>query len=164
MKRTLSLLTVFFCILFLIFFHKTDIKSIYKENWNFDIPNPIKKISPIEHVGAGDILAFDIMYYNKNDIKQLISMKEFQKVNQRLENFYNKDLEQYFFCYLEEGDLKIFTSYFNKSELFKENNFYVILEKNTKYRYSFNLLIIDTSNNTVYSISSNYGDSKLNND
>lgn len=136
----------------------SNIRNIYKENWNISIPNPAKYISPIEHVGAGDILAFDIMYYKKENIKYLVSMEEFSKIDLDLEHFYNNEVRKNFFYYLNDEELKEFNFYFDKEKIFNEDNFYTILEKNTEFKYSFNLLIVDVEDNILYSIHSNYGD------
>lgn len=152
----LFIIVIFTIVMYLKF--DSNIHNIYKENWNISIPNPTKYISPIEHVGAGDILAFDIMYYKEENIKYLISMEEFNKIDLDLEHFYNNEVRKNFFYYLNDEELKKFNFYFDKEKIFNEDNFYTILEKNTEFRYSFNLLIVDVEDNILYSIHSNYGD------
>ena len=98
------------------------------------------------------------MHYEDEDIRYLISKKEFSRIDFELERFYNNEVRKNFFYYLNGEELKKFNFYFDKEKVFNEDNFYVILEKNTESRYNFNLLIVDVGDNILYSIHSNYGD------
>jgi hypothetical protein len=158
MKKMFIIFTIAIFVIVIHLRFGSNIHDIYKENWNISIPNPTKYISPIEHVGAGDILVFDIMHYEDEDIRYLISKKEFSRIDFELERFYNNEVRKNFFYYLNGEELKKFNFYFDKEKIFNEDNFYVILEKNTESRYNFNLLIVDVGDNILYSIHSNYGD------
>lgn len=157
MKKVIMVVSLFILLILLYFILSTDVHKLYKMNWNINIPNPNKCYSPIEYVGAGDVLAFDIMYYDKEDIENLINKKEFSKIDVNLSNFYYRQVKQHFFKYLSDDDLNKFNSYFDKDKIFNDNNYYAILEDDNDGKgYSFNLLIIDTNNNIMYSLNSNY--------
>ncbi len=94
MKKMFMLFTIAIFVIVIHLRFGSNIHDIYKENWNISIPNPTKYISPIEHVGAGDILVFDIMHYEDEDIRYLISKKEFNRIDFELEAFIIMRLEK----------------------------------------------------------------------
>lgn len=149
---------IFLLIIIIIFgyLHFNDIKIMYKENWNINIPNPKKKMKIIDNVGAGDILSFYIMKYSDKDINYIKNISIFKQIDENIYDKYNL-IEKNYTKFFDSKTLKRFKDNFNFEQLAHENNYYALLEKSRDGReYIFELMIIDVQSNQVYSLMCNY--------
>lgn len=155
-KSKIALLIYIIILIVLIIKNQFQFDKIYKDNWGVSgIPKP-KKIETIEEfVGGGDISYFEIRYYDKEDIEKLKKLKNTKKNNGDLEEIYSNVLMNHYINFLSKEDIANMKKYFNLEKISKKNNYYILLEKETKYRpYVFDLMIIDE--NLVYAFSCNY--------
>lgn len=161
MKKTLKIIMIIiivislFCLIYISLF---NVRTVYKVNWNIDgMPNSKKLSVIINHVGAGDILAFDIRYYSEKNLKKLIELDFFKKVDSEFEVKIREPLAK-FTHYLQEEEINKFNKYFNIDYLNNSDNYYVLLEEISESKgYTFEILIVDTKDRKLYSIFSNYG-------
>lgn len=152
MKKIIIALIFLIALLFLI--NIFSVKIAYKINWNINMPNPKKVESPINYVGGGDILAFDIMYYNKKDIEKILKKTQTVKINEEDIKIIQEKLN-YFKSFLDEKQLEKLEDYF-KEEILENNDYYILLEKKSSKGKMFDLLIIDSKNNIIYSFNTNF--------
>lgn len=140
--------------LFLMKVFRTDIQSLYKENWNIEIPNPNKVISIIEQISQ-DPASMNILYYSKEDIDIIKNQNYFKQINENKAEFerkYNVYVKNYFLKNLTESEIQLFNENINEDELLNKQNYYAILEKRNTYYPIFEFLIIDIENNAIYTM------------
>lgn len=158
MKKILFVL-LFVLILFCFLYLQKDINTLYKENWNVDLPNP-KKIDTLINQSSIDITSFQIMHYKKNDINKLIKKGYLEKITEtnlkRLNLTYKLVIEDYFLKFLSNKEKKIFKSNFVPKKIFVKNNYYMLFEKNVRNEknYAFLLVVLDTNKDVLYAIES----------
>ena len=140
--------------LFLMKVFRTDIQSLYKENWNIEIPNPNKVISIIEQISQ-DPASMNILYYSKEDIDIIKNQNYFKQINENKAEFerkYNVYVKNYFLKNLTESEIQLFNENINEDELLNKQNYYAILEKRNTYYPIFEFLIIDIESNAIYTM------------
>lgn len=154
MKKKIILVIILIVLFIIIMNRCSQINYIYKENWGLDIPNPYKTETLINE-GIKDFSRFSLMYYSEDDVKDLKNKKFMKKINtDKLNQIYIDIISKYFLNFLNEKDKKLFNQVFNKNDLFNENNYYILLEKGKleEVGYCFELLLLDTNKNIIYSI------------
>lgn len=140
--------------LFLMKVFQTDIRSLYKENWNIEIPNPNKVINIIEQISQ-DPASMNILYYSKENIDIIKNQNYFKQIKENEAEFerkYSVYIKNYFFKNLTESEIQLFNENINEDELLNKQNYYAILEKRNTYYPIFEFLIIDIKNNAIYTM------------
>lgn len=122
-----------------------------------DLPNPKEENYIIYFSGAGDYKWFEILNYNRSDIEKIIDLEDFKTVDDELIEKYNSIVNKCFIMYLSDDEAKLFDSNFDTESLFTKSNYYAFFELEDEYRYYFEILILDTKDNKLYSIASDYG-------
>ena len=153
MKKHFKILVLMFIILVILgYCHiSSSINYLYKENWNLNIPNPIHQEELIDSV-IGDGVIFEIYYYTKEDVETIKKNKSFKQIEvSSINEIYENNVETVFINYLSPNEKELFYSKFDCSKLFNETNYYTFITENNNS--SFLLLVLDTENKMLYSIS-----------
>lgn len=122
-----------------------------------DLPNPKYENYIIHFSGAGDYKWFKILNYDRSGIERITGSGNFKTVDDELIEKYNSIVNECFIMYLNDDEEKIFNSNFDTESLFTKSNYYAFFELEDEYRYYFEILILDTKDNKLYSIASDYG-------
>lgn len=145
-------LLLFIVLSFLYINSKIDI--LYKINWNINIPNP-EKSEILINEGFIDSTIFEKMYYSGKNINKLKNKEFLKKIEDNVDDFNHiyKTLVVDFFSDTYEYE-QIINENLTKEIISNQNNYYALLERNERYEpgYCFNLLILDTENNNMYSL------------
>lgn len=158
-KVTLIIFIVILIIIVAILFfnYRFSTNVVYKERWGLNLPNHKKKKYIIHSSGAGDYMWFKILNYDRSDIEKIINLESFKIVDDELIEKYNSIVNKCFILYLDEEKKELFDSNFNTEDLFVKSNYYAFFELEDEYRYYFEILVLDTKDNKLYSIASDIG-------
>lgn len=152
----LLLILIFLLISFFTLAYYT-IPFFYKETFNISLPYYYKKESIVRPTGRGYEKNLEIMYYRKEKINKIKDMTAFKSMDNEIYKIYDEVINKLFIPTLAEEELEAFNNNFNIKELATDTNYYALLEDDNDCKgYIFSLLILDTKNNKLYSIYSNY--------
>lgn len=174
MKRVFKITLIVFAVFSLIYIPKRIIKNfinknenniswVYKANWNIDgMPNPKKINTVLEFVGAGDILAFDIMEYSTKNFQKLKNMDIFQNFKENSKEEVKEILVNHFDTCLDYEEEDLYKTYFNLDNLSSKENYYAILHRYSDVRGNiYEVLVLDTKEQLMYSMHCNFGDKHM---
>ena len=157
-KIIFVVITILVIVTGIIYFnYRFSTNVVYKKRWNIDLPNPNGINSIINYSGAGDYKWFETLNYNEEKVKNIINIKEFKKIDDKMLEIYENVVDKCFIMYLNDEEIKLFNSNFDTKELFVNSNYYAFFELNDENRYYFEFLFLDTNTNKLYSIASDYG-------
>lgn len=125
------------------------VPETFKENWNIDIPKPkYDNIQDVYYLGGIDWEGISIYKYNNEQIKELLNNNDFKKMNiNEIEKVYKR---YYNIC--SEKMHEIIDGYLEDQTIINDNNYYLCLTRESSP--AFLILIVDISNNLLYSIQS----------
>jgi len=127
---------------------------VYKANWNIEnMPNPKRINTVLEFIGAGDIMALEVMKYNKNNFQKLKEMNIFKNIEENSKEEVKEILVNHFESCLNNEEEKIYKSYFDLDTLSTKDNYYAILHRYSEIRGNiYEVLVLDNKEQLMYSM------------